>query len=164
VLVEMHGICAFLIGVFQTLGWIVVVLLGGLALRRFRWSVLVILLSFPGCFVGTVVENSLGGRRADQIVMAINEYHRDEGRFPVRLSELTPKYLRAIPRTTVGLEWRYPYYFSDGSTEWLLAYGGQDCGYRRGHNAPGYGLMRRSIEERWQLTRRTEWACVRTGA
>ncbi len=44
----------------------------------------------------------------NQIVKALGQYSADHGRYPLSLSDLSPKYLSDIPSPTWGLqEWRY---------------------------------------------------------
>lgn len=55
----------------------------------------------------------------------INEYHKDNNKYPMSLDELTPKYIKSIPGPLVGSgEWTYRVQ-SDGS-RWELMVDGPD--------------------------------------
>jgi hypothetical protein len=47
-----------------------------------------------------------GQERASELLVAMEEYRQDIGRYPSGLSELVPDYLPAVPRPA----WRYEYY------------------------------------------------------
>ena len=53
-----------------------------------------------GCSVYPVAQDPNGlelRRNANQVMMAIQSWHRDRGTFPMQLAELVPAYLPALP-------------------------------------------------------------------
>lgn len=54
------------------------------------------------------------GRR---VVEAVEQYRRDEGRYPSTLADLTPKFFTAVPSTCMGISGRpFGYFSPDGAT------------------------------------------------
>jgi hypothetical protein len=67
-------------------------------LRRFLIVFALVILS--ACTVWPIGEDpyGLGVRRsANEVIMALQAYHRDTGSFPIGLGALVPKYLTALP-------------------------------------------------------------------
>ena len=58
-------------------------------------------------------------RRGDVISEAIEAYRAKTGKYPAELRELQPKFLREIPRPTVGYkQWQYEL-IDQGTNYWL---------------------------------------------
>jgi hypothetical protein len=106
----------------------------------------VLLLAIP-VFVGCSSESQLTEtrRRGDLVVVALEQFQQDHGRYPASLDELRPQYLREILPPTWGLKtWLYEttannYKFGvnesartgDGDSLWLR-YEGEKHGWQMG--------------------------------
>jgi hypothetical protein len=63
-------------------------------------------------------------RRGDAVVIALNAYKRDLGRYPDKLDSLVPKYIGIIRPPTVGnKQWDYDAYNDGQSFELSITYG-----------------------------------------
>jgi hypothetical protein len=59
-------------------------------------------------------------RRGDIVRHALERYRERTGKFPTDLQSLSPEYLQAVPRPTVGAkEWKYATYQTN--TDYLLS-------------------------------------------
>lgn len=48
-------------------------------------------------FSANAINNKIAKGRADQLILAIERYHRDNSKYPKELNELTPKYILKVP-------------------------------------------------------------------
>jgi hypothetical protein len=82
--------------------------------RATTWLIVGFVLS--ACSVWPVDQDPAGmnyRRDADRVLDALQSYHRDHGRFPAALGELTPAYISGLPD-----EPRLMYHVGDGSLEY----------------------------------------------
>jgi hypothetical protein len=81
--------------------------------------------------------------RGNTIVQSLEQYRADHGDYPDTLSDLCPKYLKAIPSPKWGIrKWRYSrqpgsFYLAVGETE--SAPDGEN--YLLYHDGSGWGMM-----------------------
>ena len=59
-------------------------------------------------------EASKGIETGDEIVDAIENYHKDKGQYPKSLDDLIPEYLEKIPVTVTGEEYKYGVFEVEG--------------------------------------------------
>lgn len=124
--VLLYGIDGFLLsqGVLAVLTTLVMVVLGlihvvrGLLADRWRvrfgLSMIAIYAVMMGSVVATIhANNQLAARRADEVVVALKRYRATTGNYPVRLSELVPEYLPAVPRAKYTLAFDEFFYSYD---------------------------------------------------
>lgn len=122
----LYGIDGFLLsqGVLAGLTTLVMVVLGlvhvvrGLLADRWRvrfgFSLIAIYAVMMASVVATIhANNQLAARRAEGLVVALKSYRAATGNYPVRLRELVPGYLPAVPRAKYALAFDEFFYSYD---------------------------------------------------
>ena len=85
----------------------------------FSLLILASLLSFVGI---AKFQNDIPKKRADEIILSLNDYYELKGEYPARLVDLNDEQLRSIPSTGLGLGFRKFEYKSDTSGKYWLKY------------------------------------------
>lgn len=89
------------------------------ALKTGIYSVMV-----AAIFAAYAGNNYLAGIRAETVVDAVHHFEADHHRYPESLSQLVPKYVRAVPRAKYTLMFSEFLYFKKGRAGPLLLYYG----------------------------------------
>ena len=84
-----------------------------------------------------------GQERAVELIMALEEYNTDTGRYPSSLEFLPPAYLPNIPRPAPG--WRYQYESQAGGEEFILS-------FMLGRSLDGDYCEYTSVTKHWQCS------------
>jgi len=83
----------------------------------FSILMLISLLSFLGI---AKFQNEISDKRANEIILALNDFYELKGKYPSRLKDLTNEQLKSIPSTGLGLGFReFDYKPDTGSNYWL---------------------------------------------
>ena len=101
-------------------------------MRKFFYAiiaVLLLLLAMDVVFQKIIpIKVRKGQETGDIIVLALEAYKNDHGRYPERLAELAPDHLAVIPQPKLGLrDWEYKYFAQTGQFQLSSAF--NDEGY-----------------------------------
>lgn len=79
-------------------------------------------------------------RRGNVVCQAIDSYRAKTGRYPTRLEDLQPDFLREVPQPTVGdKEWDY--ILIDQGTDYWLRVSASEFGQQLGKTSRGWEYM-----------------------
>jgi hypothetical protein len=94
--------------------WFLVSLLKN-AIERPGWGLALVRIGIPALTLGLVRANSavqlgVAEANAQRVVVACEEYHAANGRFPKKLDELVPQYMNSVPRAKYCLAGDFAYH------------------------------------------------------
>jgi hypothetical protein len=96
------------------------------AIERPGWGLALVRIGIPALTLGLVwgnnaVQLGVAEANARRVIVACEEYHAASGRFPEKLDELVPQYMKSIPFAKYCLAGRFAYHnFGEPKLDWQV--------------------------------------------